>query len=178
MKRFLFLLFTATLQSALAEAPARIDACVLLQPEEIASVIGAAVNPGARRDNGIESNGAWSSSCLWTLSTAQGGRSFVILNVMQWPAGSGRAHEYLDSFRKAATSGVLSEAPRPRKFGDEALWWGDGLAVRTRDVSFGLSVRLPRSPATAAGKREERLAPLVLREIDRRDLVLTRNNQL
>jgi hypothetical protein len=160
--------------AAAASVPPRIDACVLLQAEQIAAVIGQAVEPGVRRDAGMEDNGAYSSSCVWLLSSEKGRarpRSLVILNAQQFPAGSGRAHEFLDAFREAAASGVLPSAPSARRFGDEALWWGDGLAVRRRDTSFGLSVHLPGSPPATAGEWEERLAPLILGQLDRATLV-------
>lgn len=172
---------------AAATAP-RIDACTLLQPAQIASVIGQPVEPGVPQDAGAESNGAWSSSCIWGLTAERdlprnpkaplGGRSFVILNAMQWPVGSGRAHEFLDSFREAAAEGVLASAPSPRKLGDEALWWGDGLAVRKHDASFGLSVHLPKTPPKDRGVWEERLAPLVLAQLDRHHAALIRKTDL
>ncbi|MGH8444791.1 MAG: hypothetical protein ACREVL_05960 [Solimonas sp.] len=161
-----------------AAAPPAIDACALLDAAQIERVIRQAVEPGVRHDAGIESNGAWSSSCVWTLAAERGapvnpaaplgGRGFVILNAMRWPAGSGRSREFLESFREAALAGVIEHAPAPRPFGDEALWWGDGLAVRKGDVSFGLSVHLPRTSSTVPGAWEEGLAPLVLNRIDRR----------
>lgn len=143
-----------------AAAPPRIDACALLKPAEIAEVIGQPVAAGQRHDAGLEANGAWSSSCIWPL----GEHSFVILNAMQWPAG--RAREFLDSFRGAAQEGVLPRPPEARRVGDEALWWGDGLAVRRRDTSFGLSVFHPRTAPAGAGQWEERLASLVLAQVD------------
>ncbi len=176
-------IFAASAAPAGASPP--VDACELLRPSEIARVIGAAVEPGRRDDAGLGTNGVWSSSCVWTLQAEKdrpadptaplGGRSFVILNAMQWPLGSGRAHEFLDSFRKAAADGILPHALSTRRFGDEALWWGDGLAVCRQDVSFGLSVHLPRAPPAVQGAWEERLAPLVLNQIDRRNALLTRS---
>ncbi|MET0291721.1 MAG: hypothetical protein ABW136_05095 [Steroidobacteraceae bacterium] len=160
----------ALLPLTAAAAPA-IDACALLKAEQIADVIGQPVEAGVRRDSGLEENGAYSSSCVWLLTAEKAlprPRSLVILNALQFPYGSGRAHEFLDTFREAADSGVLANAPVARRFGDEALWWGDGLAVRRHDVSFGLSVYLPKSPAAKPGAREEQLAPLVLAQIDRR----------
>lgn len=184
--RAILLLMLALPLAVQGAAPPRIDACALLAPEQIAGVIGQPVEPGLRQDAGLETNGAWSSSCIWTLSAERaaprnpaaplGGRSFVILNAMQWPTGSGRAHEFLDSFREAAAEGVLGSAPSPRHFGDEALWWGDGLAVRRHDASFGLSVHLPNAPPKVRGLPEERLAPLVLAQIDRRQAALIRNS--
>ena len=174
-----FVLSLLAVTGAGAKTVPAIDACSLLTAAQIEGVIGHAVDPGVRRDAGLESNGAYSSACVWTLraekglprqaSAPLGGRSFVILNAMQWPAGSGRAHEFLDSFREAAASGVLPHAPLARRLGDEALWWGDGLAVRQREVSFGLSVHLPGTPPAKAGAWEERLAPLILDQIDHRE---------
>jgi hypothetical protein len=165
--------------TAAAAAPA-IDACELLDAGQIAAVIGQPVERGVRRDAGMESNGAYSSSCVWLLSAEKSlprPRSLVILNALQFPSGSGRAHEFLDTFREAAESGVLARAPAPRRFGDDALWWGDGLAVRRHDVGFGLSVFLPKSPDARPGAREERLAPLVLAQLDRR-LTATHSERL
>lgn len=172
----LLLMLTLPLAVAAPEPP-RIDACALLDAAQIEGVIGHAVQPGVRDDAGVESNGAWSSSCVWAFTNEAGapkGRRFVILNAMQWPLGSGRSHEFLDSFREAAASGVLASEPSARSFGDEALWWGDGLAVRKRDASFGLSVFWPRPPTTAPGMLEERLAPLVLNRLDRHQAALSK----
>lgn len=156
---------------AAAASPPRIDACALLDAAQIEKALGQAVDAGARHDAGIESNGAWSSSCVWKFAGSAPGQrgGFVILNAMQWPPGAGRAHEFLDAFREAAAQGVLPRAPVARRIGDEALWWGDGLAVRQGDVSFGLSVHAPHTPSNnTPGAAEERLAPLVLNRLDRR----------
>jgi len=177
LKRAGMLLLLSAFEALAADAPPEINACALLDPAQIESVIGQAVEPGSRRDAGLESNGAWSSSCLWLLASEHGkpsdpaaplrGRSFVILNAMQWPVGSGRAHEFLDTFYEAAEAGVISE-PSPRQIGDEALWWGDGLAVRQGDVSFGLSLHLPAAVSSPRrGMWEERLAPVVLAQLGR-----------
>ncbi|HEY6483962.1 MAG TPA: hypothetical protein VIY54_10605 [Steroidobacteraceae bacterium] len=163
--------------------PVPIDACALLQRSEIARSIGAPVGEPARHDAGLESNGSYSSSCVWEIRAANprpaspdaplGGKSFVILNAVQWPAGSGRAHLFLDSFRQAAENGDIPGKVSPRSAGDDALWWGDGLAVRRYDVSFGLSVFFPLSRLNRTGLLEERLAPLILRRIDARQTKLT-----
>lgn len=157
-----------------------IDACTLLTAAEISRVIGLPVNEGERRDAGLQKTGAYSSACLWTIRTQVAapanpakplnGKSFVILNAMQWPAGSDLARTYLEDFRKASANGVIPAKPVPKSFGDEALWWGDGLAVRKRDVSFGVSVFMPgvnKQPA----EMEEKLAPHILRRLDQRDAV-------
>ena len=70
-----------------------------------------------RSDAGLESNGAWSSSCVWVLDAPRTapalplqlrGRSFVILNAMQWPAGSARARSFLESFHEPMPASVLA----------------------------------------------------------------------
>jgi len=171
------LLSAAPLSSVFAvDAAPTIDACSLLNAADIEKVLGVAVEKGAKRDAGRESNGAYSSSCVWTFtgenrlpvdqSAPLGGRSFVILNAQRWPAGSEGARSFLNEFRAASAGGVLKKQPVARQFGDEALWWGDGLAVRRRDVSFGISVFTPRdTPARAnaqPGDREGRLAQMIL----------------
>jgi len=154
-------------------APTAINACALLTSAEIARVIGTAVDGGQRRDAGLEKNGAYSSACIWTLqrdltkpadpAATFGGKAFVILNAQRWPAGSGKAGSFLEEFRQAAAHGEIPHAPVQRHFGDEALWWGDGLAVRVGDVSFGVSVFNPAArPKDYAGQLEEQLAPLIL----------------
>lgn len=158
-----------------------IDACSLLSAAEISQVIGVPVEAGVHRDEGLQKTGAYSSACLWTVrrkveapadpTKPLGGKSFVILNAMQWPAGSNLARTYLEDFREAAANGVIPAKPSPRSFGDEALWWGDGLAVRKRDVSFGVSVFMPGTKASRPAEFEEKLAPHILRRLDKRDAV-------
>ena len=138
-------------------------------------MIGFPVDGGTRRDEGFQPNGSYSSACLWTVRRTGnhpadpraplGGKSFVILNSIQWPAGSGLARQYLEDFRAAAADGTIPGKPVPRSFGDEALWWGDGLAVRKGDVSFGVSVFLPGAMPAQPGKLEEQLAPHILRHL-------------
>lgn len=167
-----------------ASAEATVNACELLQPSEISRLLGGFAAEGVRRDAGMESNGAYSSSCVWVLHASKPaqpdaklalrGRDYVMLNAMQWPAGTGKAGSFLQSFHEARASGVLTGDLVPKRFGDEALWWGDGLAVRRRDMSFGLSVRRIAATVAAPGAAEEQLAPLVLRRIDARDARLGR----
>jgi hypothetical protein len=42
--------------------------------------------------------------------------------------------------------------------GDEGLWWGDGVAARKGDRSFGISVFLQNGDKAAQRKMEEALA--------------------
>ena len=171
--------FAGAAASPAAGTAAGIDACSLLTAAEISQAIGMPVEAGVRRDEGLQATGAYSSACLWTVrrdteapadpAKPLGGKSFVILNAMRWPAGSNLARTYLENFREAAASGDIPAKPSPRSFGDEALWWGDGLAVRKGDVSFGVSVFLPGAKASRPAEFEEKLAPHILRRLDQRD---------
>ena len=152
-----------------AEVPP-IDACSLLKPAEISAALGLQVNEGVRRDEGLVPQGAYSSACVWTVQHPAAGKNFVIVNAMRWPAGSGLAGTFLEAFRKAAASGEIPSQPVPRDLGDEALWWGDGLAIRRGDVSVGISVFVPSLKAqrqdSRAGHFEERLAAHILERLD------------
>jgi len=172
--------FAAALAGEPAARTATIDACSLLDSAQIQKVLGVPVDKGSRRDSGVESNGAYSSACVWMLESERdrradpkaplGGRSFVILNALRYPQGSSGAKSYLEGFREASASGVLPSRPSPRKLGDEALWWGDGLAVRRRDVGFGISVFLPHDASKGQpGEREGQLATTVLARLAEQD---------
>ena len=177
----LALILAATAQSPTAptagtQGAGTIDACELLHGPEIVPIIGASVSKPLRQDAGLQPDGSYSSTCYWEIGTtnpttpadqAPGAKkSYVILHAMQWPRGL--AHIFLDSFRTAAANGDIPGKTSPRKFGDEALWWGDGLAVRRYDVSFGISVVFPGAKDNHTGALEGRLAPYVLRRIDKR----------
>lgn len=173
------LLSASTSVAELDSAPLEIDSCALLQSAEISDALGLPAGPGTRRDAGMEPNGAYSSACFWIVrfggaetedpAAPLGGKSFVILNAMQWPTGSGLAHTFLEAFHAAAETGEISARPEPRSFGDEALWWGDGLAVVTGDVSFGISVFAPALEAEYPGFFEEQLARKVLQRLNARN---------
>ncbi|MDZ7644361.1 MAG: hypothetical protein U5K76_09235 [Woeseiaceae bacterium] len=158
--------------------PPQINACALLSSAAVSEVTGFAAHSGKRRDSGYQANGAYSSTCVWILerdtpdtnqTSALGGRSFVILNVMRWPEGSGHARNFLGAFYEAAASGEIPSEPAPREFGDAALWWGDGLAVRKGDVSFGISVVIPGIQPDQPGELEGWLAPKILRRLENGD---------
>ena len=155
--------------------PAQVNACALLSADEISAASGFPAQPGIRRDAGYESNGSYSSTCVWMLereeadtdrAAALGGRSFVIVNAMQWPEGSGLADGFLQAFYEAAAMGEIPSEPAPRDFGDAALWWGDGLAVRKGDLSFGISVVIPGMESGQPGELEGLLALDILRELE------------
>jgi hypothetical protein len=177
MKRTLIVAVALAASSAAlsAETPLEINACELLTSAEISAAVGLPVDNGRRQDEGMSRDGQYSSTCMWTIEpgktpdqTAPGrGRRFVILNAQRWPAGRDMAKKFLQAFHESADKGVIANKPVPRKFGDEALWWGDGLAVRRGDVSFGLSVFMPKRDEARSSALEEKLAPLVVRRLDR-----------
>lgn len=160
-----------------AEASLEINACELLTPAEISAAIGLPVDNGRRQDEGISRDGQYSSTCFWTIEPGKvpdvtapaRGRRFVILNAHRWPAGKGMAKKFLEAFHESADQGVIPSKPMARKFGDEALWWGDGLAVRKGDVSFGLSVFMPKRGEPRTSVMEEKLAPHILKRLDQLD---------
>lgn len=162
-----------------AGSPLEINACELLTSAEISTAIGLPVDNGRRQDEGMSRDGQYSSTCFWTIepgkapdATAPGkGRRFVILNVQRWPAGKDMAKKFLEAFHESADKGIIPNKPAPRKFGDEALWWGDGLAVRRGDVSFGISVFMPQRGVPRTSQVEEQLAPHVLRRLDQESAV-------
>lgn len=147
----------STVSSVIGGSPRAtpIDACALVSADEISQVIGIKVDPGVRNDSGwITSDsqrGAYSSTCLWRATAdrdasdpdlPEGGASFAILNVFAWPSGSGAAGSFLQNFRDAAKSNLIPSTPVPLTIGDEALWWGDGVAVKSGNFAFGISVHL------------------------------------
>jgi len=160
-----------------AQESLEINACELLTPAEISAAIGLPVDKGRRQDEGIARDGQYSSTCFWTIEpgkapdqTAPGrGRRFVILNAHRWPAGQDMAKKFLEAFHESADQGVIPNPPVPRKFGDDALWWGDGLAVRKGDVSFGISVFMPKRGEARTSILEEKLAPQILKRLNRQD---------
>ena len=164
------LLFSGAAQAAEAPAKAPIDACALMTDAEVAAVIGAKVLPGKRMDEGFVAGGQYSGTCVWRMVTAgaapndpdkpMGGATFAILNAMQWPAGSGKSKEFLESFFDAAKNGVIDQTPVQLKIAtaEDAIWWGDGVAVRKGDRSFGVSVFIPGKPRAERRVLEESLA--------------------
>lgn len=155
-----------TTQPAAGTAP--IDACSLLSAAQIAQVTGWAVASPVRNDEGYTNNGAYSSTCMWKSTQRVAGRpSFVILNAHAWPAGNtdGPAG-FLQSFRNAAADGTIGRTPVPLRLGDESLWWGDGVAVRRKNVSFGVSVWIQGEPSPRRRPLEEALAKQVVQSLE------------
>ena len=167
-----------------AEAPAQaakppaINACSLLTDAEVAAAVGAKVSPGERMDSGAgegtPDSPVYSATCLWRIvsdkpvandpNLPMGGISFAILNAMQWKVGSDHSKKFIESFFDAAKSGVIDNTPVKLKLANDAIWWGDGVAVRKGDRSFGISVHVPGEKAKEQA-REESLAKKILPRI-------------
>lgn len=144
-----------------------IDACTFLSRAEMAHSIGMSVSSGARRDAGqVQEDGfqgSYSSTCIWkgydkteesNDNVLGGNASYVILHMIASPAGSGTPSRFVQSFRDASQDGTIAATPASLGIGDEALWWGDGVAVRKGDVSFGLSVHIANHGASARAMAE------------------------
>jgi hypothetical protein len=138
--------FGIALGASAGAAPAQaVNACGFLKDEEVSAILHVKVAPGQRDDSGEVTSGdeagAYTSTCMWRVA-AGSGPSYVILNLMQWPAGSGGGKRFLQNFRDAAKTGDIGQEPVPLKIGEEGLWWGDGVAASKGDRGFGISVHL------------------------------------
>lgn len=126
-----------------------LNACTLLLAEDITSVLGNTVYAGVRDDQGLiaegEQAGVYSSTCLWQLDRDNDVTEYVILMAMRWPPDK-PASQFLQDFRHFSDLGVIAQQPVALALGDEALWWGDGVAVVKGRVSFGISTRLLDTP--------------------------------
>jgi hypothetical protein len=140
--------------AAIPQAP-NVNSCALLTDRQVSEVMNMKVDPGVRDDSGrldgSAYEGSYSSTCTWRVSAdrdahdptlALGGASFAILTIISWPAGADGPAKFLQSFRDAAQSHIITTTPVPLQIGDEALWWGDGVAARKGQFSFGMSVHL------------------------------------
>jgi hypothetical protein len=162
-------------QAAAAAAPGAIDACALLQPDEVSQAVGKSMEFRKSFDNGITNQGAHSTTCIWAADLPPGvepdpnqrlgGRGFVVLSVMNWPGGPSQAAKFLDDFYKAFQQHDIDSKPVAVQVGaDDSLWWGDGVAARKNGISFGISVaqfgdRQARKP------QAESLAKLVAKRL-------------
>jgi hypothetical protein len=156
------------------------NACTLIAKEDVAAIVGGKVEAAERNDSGKTDDGAYSSTCLWKVTGLAplpakpdapfGGASFAMLNTISWPAGSGKAKKYLEDFRDAGKQDLIDITPVPVQAGDEALWWGDGVAFRRGDVSFGVSVHVG-TDKKAEQAMEESLARKIVAAFDGKQAV-------
>ena len=161
----LALVLGAALSANAADPTHPVDACALLTPDDVSAVVGAKVEAGQRNDSGQVEGGGFSSTCVWKVAGAPvpsaagpegpfGGARFAMLNTITWPAGSGLAQKYLADFYQAAKDNLIDNTPVPVKVGDGALWWGDGVAARKGDVSFGVSAHVGSDKPTERALEE------------------------
>ncbi len=174
-RRISLLSLLLVLAQPAAAAPGAIDACALLQPDEVSHAVGKSMEFRKFFDNGITNQGAHSTTCIWAADLPPGaepdpkqrlgGRGFVVLSVMNWPGGPGEAAKFLDDFYKAFQQHDIDSKPVAVQVGaDDSLWWGDGVAARKNGISFGISVaqfgnREARKP------QSESLAKLVAKRL-------------
>jgi len=154
--------------------PQAINACMLLTGNELSIVLGMPVEKGVRHDAGRTSGDGYSSTCVWKVHNDRlaahdpkasfGGADYAILNVISWPSRDG-AESLLRTLRTAADRNLIPMHPVPLDLGDESVWWGDGVAVRTGTVSFGISVALHSADRDQRRKWEEALAKKILPRI-------------
>jgi hypothetical protein len=161
--------------AAPGDAPAGIDACALLTPEEVGAAVGKRVESGQGFDNGVTGQGAHSTTCMWAAvpppdfvpdpDRRLGGRGFVIVSLMNWPGGPSDARRFLEDFQKAFREHGIDSKPVPVDVGaDESLWWGDGVAARKNGVSIGVSVAQFGDRATRQPQAES-LARLIAKRL-------------
>jgi len=164
------LLFALLAIPALADQPAPIDACMLLTADEIAAVTGKKVGVPIPQGGGSTAEDSYSSTCVWriandsdraTVDAPLQGSNYAMLNAWSWLPGNPGPAKFLQEFRDAAKSNLIDMVPVPVQAGDEALYWGDGVAVRKGSMSFGISVHLQDGKPTEQSMETE-LAKKVL----------------
>ncbi len=149
-----------------SRGPERLNACDMLEAADVERVIGVPVRTAERRDDGMTKDGAYSSTCFWgTTEVPEMGGTYAILNAMAWPAGSGGGKHFLEEFYHAADAHVIPSQPEPLSYGDESLYWGDGVAVLVGDISFGISVRHSSPDRSIRRIMEEMLAKKILENL-------------
>ncbi len=163
-----------TATAVVAAEPAKeLNACDMLTDADVSTAMGLQVEKGMRRDSGRTKEGAYSSTCLWRVAADKDvnepdkplrGARFAILNAMRWDKGSAGPASFLNGFRAAAEEHIIKNKPVALKIGDESIWWGDGVAVRKGDVSFGMSVHLVTGREKERGMAEG-LAEKVLKKL-------------
>jgi hypothetical protein len=142
---------------------AEIAACPLLSPADIQKVVGAAMADGKERESagGGENEGRM-TGCVWDATSDQPGSAIVTLLVWSWPSGSGGGSNYLESFRQAAKEYKDLQTPEPVDLGEEALWDGMSVHVRSGDVSFSISVSEKGLDPAKSKEDSQALAEIVL----------------
>lgn len=142
---------------------AEIAACPLLSPADIQKVVGTAMDDGKEREPaGGGDNEGRMTACAWDATSDQPGAAIVTLLVWSWPSGSGGGTNYLESFRQAAKQYKDLPTPQPVKLGEEALWDGTSMHVRSGDVSFSISLSEKGLDPAKGEEESQALAEIVL----------------
>jgi len=102
------------------------------------------------------------TACAWDATSDQPGAAIVTLLVWSWPSGSGGGTNYLESFRQAAKQYKDLPTPQPVKLGEEALWDGTSMHVRSGDVSFSISLSEKGLDPAKGEEESQALAEIVL----------------
>lgn len=152
------------------------NACGFLTYRQVSELLKVRVGRGVRDDtgplHGTTYEGSYSSTCVWRTAGDRSaddsghplaGASFAILAVISWPPDSDGPAKFLQSFRDAAQSHIITTRPLPLQIGDEALWWGDGVAVRKGNISFGISVHLVKGRDKERSMEEDLAGKIVAR---------------
>jgi len=149
-------------KSTSARAP-EIAACPLLSPADIQKVVGTAMGDGKEREpaGGGENEGRM-TACAWDATSDEPGAAIVTLLVWSWPSGSGGGTNYLESFRQAAKEYKDLPTPEPVTLGEEALWDGTSMHVRSGDVSFSISLSEKGLGPAKTREESQALAEIVL----------------
>jgi hypothetical protein len=166
-----------------ANAPkdAPINACAFLKDAEIKEIVGLEMTAGERHDDGEVGGsekiptGTYSSTCLWRAkldvdkepdpALPMGGTRFVILQAMAWPKAENAA-DFLAGFHDAFKEHIIPSAPVPVEgIGEQALWWGDGVAARKGPTSIGVSVFLQNGDKPTQRLMEEMLAKKIVARV-------------
>ena len=173
-RMWMIALSALTATAAIAAEPAKdLNACDLLSDADVSAAMGLQVEKGQRRDSGRTKEGAYSSTCLWRVAADKDvnepnkplrGARFAILNAQRWDKDSAGPKSFLNGFRAAADEHIIKNKPVALTIGDESIWWGDGVAVRKGDVSFGMSVHLVTGREKERGMAEG-LAAKVLKKL-------------
>jgi len=161
--------------SSAKKAAPEINACEFLTSSEVSEVLTATVREGQRSDDGQTSIGSYSSTCFWRVASASDSAPqadpkrplYAIVNMMSWPPGSGMSGRFLEDFRNAEKHELIPGKTVPLQIGDEALSWGDGVAVRKGDLSFGVSVALKPGDHSISGPMQEKLARKIVEHLER-----------
>lgn len=156
-----------------ASAVSPIDACKLIDKSQLVRILNEDVSDGRREDDGYTSDGAYSSTCVWKIvprgesadsEQAAASHEMILLNAFRW-IDNQASRKYLAAFVNASRDGTIAHPIERVALGDESLWWGDGLAVRVGNISFGVSVWRPAYDVAVRKQLSQELAKEVVNNV-------------